>query len=334
MGWPILGETLQFFKPYTTFDISPFVKERMKRYGPVFKTSLVGRPLVISTDPELNHFVFQQEGRLFQSWYPDTFKEIFGKENVGELHGYMYKYLKTLVLRLFGPENLKEFMLQDMEKLARDRLNFWSRQSCIEIKDLISAMIFELTAKKLIGYGASNGLEDMRSNFVAFILGLISFPVNVPGTAYHKCLQECYTGRKKIMKILKRILAERMKSPNKDCNDFFDCIIEELHKERPILTEAIALDLIFVLLFASFETTSLALTLVVKLLTDHPKVLQNLKEEHDEIIKNRENPDSGITWREYKSMSFTFQVINEGVRLANIVPGIFRKTLKDIQIKG
>jgi cytochrome P450 len=32
----------------------------------------------------------------------------------------------------------------------------------------------------------------------------------------------------------------------------------------------------FVLLFASFHTTSLALTLAVKLLADHPRVLEEL----------------------------------------------------------
>ena len=31
MGWPLLGETLQFFTPSTTFDVSPFVKKRMER---------------------------------------------------------------------------------------------------------------------------------------------------------------------------------------------------------------------------------------------------------------------------------------------------------------
>ena len=75
--------------------------------------------------------------------------------------------------------------------------------------------------------------------------------------------------------------------------------------------------------------------------------------------------DSELTWKEYKSMTFTFQVeknssislikldpfiplccpflqtnhfnlqfINETVRLANIVPGIFRKALREIQFKG
>ncbi|PON46232.1 Cytochrome P [Trema orientale] len=60
----------------------------------------------------------------------------------------------------------------------------------------------------------------------------------------------------------------------------------------------------FVLLFASFETTSLAITLAVKFLKENHLVLKELT------------------------------VIHETVRLANIVPGIFRKSLRDIQFKG
>jgi hypothetical protein len=50
-------------------------------------------------------------------------------------------------------------------------------------------MIFDLTAKKLISYEPSKSSEDLRKNFVAFIRGLISFPVDIPGTAYHECMQ-------------------------------------------------------------------------------------------------------------------------------------------------
>ncbi|XP_062074212.1 cytochrome P450 87A3 [Humulus lupulus] len=329
MGLPLLGETLQFFSPNTSSDIPPFIKKRMKRYGPIFKTSLVGRPVVVSTDPDLNHFIFQQEGHLFQSWYPDTFTEIFGKQNVGSLHGFMYKYLKNMVLNLFGPESLKR-MLTEVEQATNGNLQHWSTQNIVELKESTARMIFDLTAKKLISYDENNSSENLRENFVAFIQGLISFPLDIPGTAYHKCLQ----GRKKAMKMLKNLLQERRANLKKERSDFFDYVLEELQKQGTFLTEEIALDLMFVLLFASFETTSLAITLAVKLLTDHPLVLKELTEEHDRIVTNRENADSGVTWKEYKSMTFTFQVINETVRLANIVPGIFRKTLRDIQFKG
>jgi len=194
----------------------------------------------------------------------------------------------------------------------------------------IFQMIFDLTAKKLIGYEPSKSSESLRKNFVAFIRGLISFPVNIPGTAYHECME----GRKKAMKVLRGMMKERMADPERRCDDFFDHVIQELRREKPLLTETIALDLMFVLLFASFETTALALTLGVKLLTENPKVVDALREEHDAIAKNRKDPDAPVTWAEYRSMTFTNQVIMEMVRLANIVPGIFRKALQDVEIKG
>ncbi|KAK9147751.1 hypothetical protein Scep_006508 [Stephania cephalantha] len=333
MGWPLLGETLQFFAPNTSSDIPPFIKERMKRYGPVFRTSLVGRPVIVSADPEINHFIFQQEGQLFQSWYPETFTEIFGQQNVGSLHGFMYKYLKNLVLNLFGPESLKEKLLPEVEQMANRKLALWATQENVELKEATASMIFDLTAKKLISYtyDPAKSSENLRENFVAFIRGLISFPLNIPGTAYNKCLE----GRSKAMKMLKDMLEKRRKMPEKQHGgDFFDYVLQELKKEGTILTEAIALDLMFVLLFASFETTSLAITFAIKLLTAHPQVLKELTEEHEAILRSRDNPNSKLTWKEYKSMTFTNKVISETVRLANIVPGIFRKSLRDIQIKG
>ena len=94
----------------------------------------MGRPVVVSTDPDLNYFIFQQEGLVFQSWYPDTFTEIFGRQNVGSLHGFMYKYLKNMVLSLFGPESLKN-MVSEVEEAACRSLQQWSCQDSVELKE-------------------------------------------------------------------------------------------------------------------------------------------------------------------------------------------------------
>lgn len=78
------------------------------------------------------------------------------------------------------------------------------------------------------------------------------------------------------MKMLRKMLKERREKPRENASDFFDYVIEELKKEGTLLTEAIALNLMFALLFASFETTSLSLTLAIKFLSDHPLVLKRL----------------------------------------------------------
>lgn len=183
----------------------------------------MGRPIIITTDPEFSYFVFQEEGKLFQSWYPDTFVEILGKQNMGALHGILHKCLKNMVLNLFGPESLKK-MLPAVEQAACRNLKRWSSQESVELKDSIASvsscysmasllvqysipalwkeniynswclqMIFALTAKKLINYDQEKSSDNLRECFVAFIRGLISFPLDIPGTAYHKCLQVCKT---------------------------------------------------------------------------------------------------------------------------------------------
>ncbi|XP_077245667.1 cytochrome P450 87A3-like [Tasmannia lanceolata] len=330
MGFPLLGESFSFFSPYTSSDINPFIKKRMERYGSIFKTSLVGKPFVISTDEEFNHFIFQQEGRLFQSWYPDSFKEVLGSQNPSALHGFMYKHLKNLILSFFGIESLKENHLHEVDPVVQRTLNLWSKEPSIELREAAASMIFDFTAKKLVSYDGSKSSEKLRENFVAFFEGLISFPIYIPGTAYYRCMQ----GRKNVLKLLKNMLHYRRANPEKRHGDFFDRVIDDMNKEQSLLTEAIALDMIFILLFVSYETTSAALTVAIKLLTDHPKVLEKLTEEHEEILRRRKDPESKITWDEYKSMTFTSQVINETLRLANIAPGIFRRTLEDVKIKG
>ena len=51
--------------------------------------------------------------------------------------------------------------------------------------------------------------------------------------------------------MLTNMLEERRANPRKVKSDFFDYVLEELDRGDTILTEAIALDLMFVLLFAN-----------------------------------------------------------------------------------
>ncbi|XP_004298750.1 PREDICTED: cytochrome P450 87A3-like [Fragaria vesca subsp. vesca] len=329
MGWPLIGETLQYLAPNSSFDVPPFIKTRRERYGPIFKSQLMGAPFIVSTDPELNMYVFQQDDKLFQSGYPDSVQKIFGKQQMGNVHVLVYKYLKRMTLNLIGPESLKK-ALPEIEQAIHTSMQQWSFQDTTDVKEAAADMIFSLSAKRLMSYDSSNSSDNLRANFSAFADGLIAIPLNIPGTAFHKCLQ----GRDRVLSRLKDMLQERRATSRKQPIDFFDYVLQELDKEGTVLTEEICFDLMFLLLYTSFETTSTAMTLLLKFVSEHPPVLKQLTEEHEKIIKRRENANSGLTWEEYKSMKFTLQVINETVRLASQVPGIFRKAIKEVQFKG
>ncbi|KAJ1274619.1 hypothetical protein BS78_05G075300 [Paspalum vaginatum] len=280
MGFPIVGETMQFFKTSPSLDIPDFYKLRMKRYGLVFKTNLVGQDLVVSADSEVNKFIFQQEGKLFRSWYPETANMIIGKKSINEFNGVVQKFLRTFLSRLFGLEYLKQELLPELENYMRESFAEWAAKPSIEAHD------------------------------------------------------EATDGRKNMQKTISNLLRERLNTPAKKHGDLLDVIVEELHSKKPTIDEEFAIDALVALLFTSFVTMAPTLTLAFKFLSSNPKSLEALKEENEAIVRNRENPNSRFTWEEYKSLTFTTMVVNELTRMSNVTPGIFRKTLTDVQVNG
>jgi hypothetical protein len=49
-------------------------------------------------------------------------------------------------------------------------------------------MIFDLTAKKLIGFSPDKS-RKLRRNFDAISEGIVSFPMYFPGTTFYRCMQ-------------------------------------------------------------------------------------------------------------------------------------------------
>ncbi|GLT53859.1 hypothetical protein SLA2020_270980 [Shorea laevis] len=302
------------------------------RYGSIFRTSVAGRPIVVSTDSEFNHYIVKQEGRLVELWYLDAFSKLFTMEGETKTTGLglVHKYIRSIALNHFGADKLKEEMLPQIQEFVNKTLQTWSKQPSVEVKRASSTMIFDFTAKRFFGYDADISPVKISDKYDSILGGLMSFPLNIPGTAYHKCSKD----QNEVLMFLRNVVKERMMiSPEKRRGDFLDQAIGDMDNEK-FLSEDFLVQMLFAGLFAAYESVSSALSLILKLLADHPSVVQELTAEHEAILKKKENPNSALTWDEYKSMTFTLQVINETLRLGNVAPGLLRKSLKDIEFKG
>ncbi|XP_075673398.1 cucurbitadienol 11-hydroxylase-like isoform X1 [Castanea sativa] len=331
MGLPLIGETLQLIVPSYSLDLHPFIKKKAQKYGPIFRTSVAGSPIVVSIDHEFKHHIVKQEGRLVELWYLDSFSKLFELEgeNKATAIGAVHKYLRSITLNHCGADQLKEKLLPQIEGFVNKTLQTWSSHPLVEMRHAISEMAFDFTAKLFISYDAENSPTKMSEKFTNILGGLMSFPLNIPGTTFHKCLKD----HNEALSMLGKILKERINSPKRHYEDLLDQAINDMDKEK-FLSEDLIINVVYGLLFASFESISVALSLTLNLLAEHPAVLQELTDEHEAILKNRESPNSTLTWDEYKSMTFTHQVINEALRLGSFGPGLLRKALKDIEFKG
>ena len=111
------------------------------RYGSLFRTNFVGKNVVVSTDPEVNHFIFQQEGTSFLISYTESFINIFGQQSMLSYHGMAHKYLRNLILQLVGPENLKGKLMYEINEATRRHLHSWARHGTVYIKEVTSEVI-------------------------------------------------------------------------------------------------------------------------------------------------------------------------------------------------
>ncbi|XP_021773631.1 cytochrome P450 87A3-like [Chenopodium quinoa] len=136
-GFPLIGETLQLLVPTYSLDLPSFIRTRILRYGPIFQTRLVGRPVVMSADPGFNRYIVQQEGKSVEMWYLDTFSKLFAQDGEARTTaaGLVHKYLRNLTLSHFGSESLRVNLLPHLESLVRNTLLGWSSKDTIDVKE-------------------------------------------------------------------------------------------------------------------------------------------------------------------------------------------------------
>jgi hypothetical protein len=95
----------------------------------------VGQPVIVSADPEVNRFIFQQEGKLFQSWYPEAANIIIGEETVDGFRGPPHKFVRNSIYKLFGLEYLKHNLIPELEAAIRDNFAEWATKYVIDVHD-------------------------------------------------------------------------------------------------------------------------------------------------------------------------------------------------------
>uniref|UniRef100_M4EIY6 Cytochrome P450 n=1 Tax=Brassica campestris TaxID=3711 RepID=M4EIY6_BRACM len=126
LGYPLIGETLQLIKAYKTENPEPFIDERVARYGSVFMTHLFGEPTIFSADAEMNRFVLQNEGKLFEGSYPASICNLLGKHSLVLMKGSLHKRMHSLTMSFANSSIIKDHLMLDIDRLVQFNLDSWS----------------------------------------------------------------------------------------------------------------------------------------------------------------------------------------------------------------
>ncbi|CAN8298272.1 unnamed protein product [Cochlearia groenlandica] len=326
LGLPLIGETLQLISAYKTENPEPFIDERVNRYGSVFMTHIFGEPTVFSADPETNRFVLQNEGKLFECSYPASICNLLGKHSLLLMKGSLHKRMHSLTMSFANSSIIKDYLMLDIDRLVRFNLDSWS--SRVLLMEEAKKITFELTVKQLMSREPGEWSESLRKEYLLVIEGFFSLPFPLFSNTYRKAIK----ARRKVAEALTVVVMRRREEVGGTEERKKDMLAALLAADDGFSDEEIV-DFLVALLVAGYETTSTIMTLAVKFLTETPLALAQLKEEH-ENIRAMKSDSYSLEWSDYKSMPFTQCVVNETLRVANIIGGVFRRAMTDVEIKG
>ncbi|KAJ6678701.1 CYTOCHROME P450 26 [Salix viminalis] len=341
-GWPLIGETLDFIAAgYTSQPVS-FMEKRRSLYGKVFKTHILGTPIIVSTDPGVNKVVLQNHGNIFIPAYPKSIREIFGEYSILQTNGTLQKKVHALIGGFLRSPQFKARITRDIEHHVKLAMASWKDLPVLLIQEETQKFTFKVLVKALISLDPSDDFDFLKREFDEFIKGLICLPIKLPGTRLYKSLK----AKERILKLVKTIVEQRKlgmeksgdhEHQNSIPNDAVDVLLRDGYGEQSD-KQSLSLDFIIShiieLMIPGEETVPMSMTLAVKFLSDCPVALEQLTEENMKLKRQKTDSGDDYCWTDYMSLQFTQNVINETLRVANIINAVWRKALKDVEIEG
>jgi len=126
--------------------------------------------MIVSLDPELNSYVLKQDNRAFHIWYPESLKRIFGAVLEVTSTESLHKRMRTMVLRVFGPENLRLVLLRHVQGAARSNLSSWAHRPSIELKEAVSSVCMLAPLSIYVSFFSPKKISDIRLLGIFFLV--------------------------------------------------------------------------------------------------------------------------------------------------------------------
>jgi retinoid hydroxylase len=312
-GLPVIGETIQFLSDPN------YVQTRYDRYGSIFKSRVIGRPIVFMAGAEAVEFLLSSGFDHF-SWadgWPETFRLLLGRSlflQEGEEH----RRNRRLIMPAFhGPALARYF--ETMETITQRYLQKWERQQNFEWYLEFKQLTFDIASQIFLGTPPGEETAQLSQLFTTLTNGLFSF-VNLPGSK----LRRAIAARQSLLDHLTTVIQQRKDNPT---DDALSLLIAAQDEEGNRLSFEEIQNQALLLLFAGHETTTAMLTWFTLELGRHPEVWERAIAEQCAL-------SGDITPESLTKMPYLDQILNEVERLHPPVPGGFRGVIKPFEFNG
>lgn len=115
----------------------------------MFKTHILGTPIIVSTDPEVNKVVLQNHGNVFIPAYPKSIRILLGEFSILQMNGNLQKKLHALVGGFLRSPQFKSRITKDIENSVKPTLSTWQDMDLILVQEETKKVLLLLYLFKL-----------------------------------------------------------------------------------------------------------------------------------------------------------------------------------------
>ncbi|KAL2557032.1 Cytochrome [Forsythia ovata] len=334
-GWPILGETMEFLGAGVDGIPEKYVKERMEKHksSQVFKTSLMGEPVAVLCGPAGNKFLFSNENKLVTSWWPISVRKLLGP-CLATTGGDEGKQMRKMLSSFITPDAFTRLYIKTMDVVCQQHINtHWQGKEEVKVFPTIKLYTFEVACRLFMSLEDPHQIAKLAVLFNVFLKGIISVPLNFPGTRYFNAKRATIAIKKQLQTIVRNrriALEQETASPSQD---LLSHLLAHPDENGKFMSESVIISNILMLLFAGHDTSSVAITMLMKNLGQLPQTYEKVFREQDEIASSKETGEF-LQWDDIQKMRYSWNVVSETMRLSPPVIGAFREAIVDFKYAG
>nr|XP_045217141.1 cytochrome P450 26C1 isoform X4 [Macaca fascicularis] len=182
MGWPFFGETLHWLVQGSRFHSS-----RRERYGTVFKTHLLGRPVIRVSGAENVRTILLGEHRLVRSQWPQSAHILLGSHTLLGAVGEPHRRRRKVLARVFSRAALERYVPRLQGALRHEVRSWCAAGGPVSVYDAAKALTFRMAARILLGLRLDEAqCATLARTFEQLVENLFSLPLDVPFSGLRK----------------------------------------------------------------------------------------------------------------------------------------------------
>ncbi|XP_030945095.1 beta-amyrin 28-monooxygenase-like [Quercus lobata] len=329
-GWPVIGETLEFATARRRGTQESFFNDRMRKYSQdLFKTSLFGENMVVFCGASANKSLFYNDKKNLSTWWPRSMLKIISSpELLEDVAQKDFAQMRRSVVEFLKPEALQHF-IPIMDSMAKEHLETqWSPYRKVKVYPLSMKYTFALACRFFLNVTNHSHVTKFADHFAIIMHGLLSVPINIPGTTFNRAIREGKVIRQEILEVIKQRKKELSENNGTVARDFLTHSLLELDEQGKAINEMMIASRIMSLLIAGHDSTNSAITFVLKYLAEFPHVYSEVFKEQMGIAISK-GPNDLLNWDDISKMKYSWNVALESMRLTPPTQGTFREVVND-----